>query len=171
LAFLPGPASPEKFVPYLRVQCAGTANVFETARIHGVRRIANASSVAVFGHAAPPSGGAGEEDPARPDDLYGACKLWSEHVAGVYNATHGMEILSLRVCSSMGIGRLNRASLASGLMAHRDNFMAYPELAAMGQPVTTPPDDQVSDFLYAADTALAFWLALTRPRPPHSVFH
>ena len=170
-AAIPGPPLPEKIVPYLRVQCVGTANVFETARLHGVRRVVNASSVAVFGHRPSIPGVASEEDPARPDDPYGTCKLWSESIAGHYNDTHGMEILSLRVCSSLGLGRVDRASLASGVMGIRTNFMAAPELAARGEPVTMPPDGQVSDFLYAADTAQAFWLALTRPRPEHAVFN
>ena len=45
---LGGPAS-EKAVPYLRVQCMGTANVFEACRIHGVSRVVYVSSVAVYG--------------------------------------------------------------------------------------------------------------------------
>jgi nucleoside-diphosphate-sugar epimerase len=49
--------------------------------------------------------------------------------------------------------------------------MAYPELAARGTPVTMPPDDQLTEFLYAEDAAEAWWLALTAPRPEHSVFH
>src|SRR5262249_12966832 len=49
LAFIRGPPDPEKLVPYLRVQCMGTANVFEAARIHGVARVVYASSVGVYG--------------------------------------------------------------------------------------------------------------------------
>ena len=171
LAFLPGAPHPERVVPYLRVQCIGTANVFEVARLCGVRRVVNASSVAVYGHDPPSSDPMNEDDPARPDEPYGACKLWSEHVAAFYATTYGMEILSLRVSSSMGVGRLEHASLATGLMTRSDNFMTAPELAALGHPVTMPPDAQVSDFLYAADTAAAFWLALTRPKPAHRVFN
>ncbi|MEE8304519.1 MAG: NAD-dependent epimerase/dehydratase family protein, partial [Candidatus Tectomicrobia bacterium] len=39
-----------KPVNYLNVQCMGTANVFEAARLHGVQRVVYASSVAVYGH-------------------------------------------------------------------------------------------------------------------------
>ena len=38
LAAILGEANPEKFVPYLRVHCMGTANVFEACRLHGVSR-------------------------------------------------------------------------------------------------------------------------------------
>jgi nucleoside-diphosphate-sugar epimerase len=82
-----------------------------------------------------------------------------------------MEILSLRICASYGVGRLNRASLEAGLTTERIAAMALPELAARGEPVTMPPDEAVFDFIYAPDTALAFWLALTRPRPEHDVFN
>jgi nucleoside-diphosphate-sugar epimerase len=34
-----------------------------------------------------------------------------------------------------------------------------------------PPDDQLTEFLYAADAAEAWWLALTAPQPEHTVFH
>ncbi len=53
LAFILG--EPDQFKPtaYLNVQCMGTANVFEAARLHGVRRVVYASSVAVYGHNPP----------------------------------------------------------------------------------------------------------------------
>ena len=97
--------------------------------------------------------------------------MWGEFVADHYNREHAMEILSLRITASFGFGRVNRASLASGVMGVRTNFLAAPELLALGEPVTMPPDEQLFDLLYAADTGLAFWLALSRPRPAHSVFN
>jgi UDP-glucose 4-epimerase len=169
-AFMPGTADPEQIVPYVEATCLGTASVFEAARRHGIRRIVNASSMALFG---PPRGGElREDDQARPSTLYGSCKLWTEHLADVYNRQHGMEILSLRVPATMGVGRLARASLAAGLMGpERRHFMANPELAALGHAVTMPPDDQLTEFIYAADVALAWWLALTCERPQHDVFN
>jgi len=172
LGGIPGPAKPEKIVPYLRVQTDGTANVFEAARLHGARRVVFASSVAVFGHGTSiPGRPATEDDPTSPDELYGACKVWGEHVAAHYNREHGLEILSLRITASFGYGRVNRASLASGVMGVRTNFLAAPELLAAGEPVTMPPDDERFDLLYAADTGLAFWLAASRPAPEHAVFN
>jgi nucleoside-diphosphate-sugar epimerase len=49
--------------------------------------------------------------------------------------------------------------------------MANPELAALGHDVTMPPDDQLTEFIYAPDVALAWWLALTVDRPRHDVFN
>ncbi len=50
LAFILGEPDQYKPVNYLNVQCMGTANVFEAARLHGVQRVVYASSVAVYGH-------------------------------------------------------------------------------------------------------------------------
>lgn len=171
LAGVPGAVHADATVEYTQVMCVGTANVFEAARRRGIRRVVNASSVAVFGFDRSDAPPADEEGTTRPTDLYGASKLWSEGLARVHNEKSGMEILSLRICASYGIGRLDRASLRAGLTTERITAMAYPELAARGTPVTMPPDEAVFDFVYAPDTALAFWLALTRPRPEHDVFN
>jgi UDP-glucose 4-epimerase len=169
LAYLAGgEVDPGRAVPYVRVQCLGTTNVFEAARIHGIKRVVNASSVAVYG---PPNGrSAGEDDPVFPNRPYAACKAWSEQMAAMFNGW-GMEIVSLRVASSMGVGRLGRATLAQGLTHERVSFMAAPELAALGRPVTLPPDDQLADFLYVADTAEAFCCALLADTVPHPVYN
>jgi nucleoside-diphosphate-sugar epimerase len=170
LAFPPGTADPEKIVPYVDLTCLGTANVFDAARLHGITRVVNASSMAVFG---PPTGRElTEDDHPRPAMLYASCKLWTEHLADVFNQQHGMEILSLRVPATMGVGRLARASLATGVMGPEvRHFMANPELAALGQSVTMPPDDQESEFIYAPDIGQAWWRALSAERPEHAVFN
>ena len=111
------------------------------------------------------------EDEARPSSFYAATKVWTEQLAHMYNTQHGMEILSLRVAATMGRGRLSKGSYTTGLMAAQTpHFMAFPELAALGYPVTMPPDDQPMEFSYAPDTAEAFWCALTAQRPSHEVF-
>ena len=169
LAFLPGGVAPEKIVPYLRMQVIGTANVFEAARLSGIKRVVTASSVAAFG--APRGRPVVEDDELRPRDWYGACKQMTEQMARLYNEQHEMEIISLRICASLGHGRLSRSSLASGLTVERINFMAYPELALRGVAVTMPPDAQMMDVLAAADTAEACWAALRAERFEHHVFN
>jgi nucleoside-diphosphate-sugar epimerase len=173
LASMPGRAHPEKFIPYLRQGCIGTANVFEVARLHGIQRVVAASSAAVYsGQCSDPDRSLTENDNPRPAEFYGACKLWGEHIGQHYNDVHGMEIVCLRICSAVGLGRLNRASLQSGLMAPEIVlYTAFLELAAAGIPVTMPPDHQLLDFLYAADAAEAWWLALTAERLQHWVFN
>jgi UDP-glucose 4-epimerase len=155
-------------VPYVRVQCLGTANVFEAARIHGVKRVVNASSVAVYGK--PRDGSLDETAAIYPDRPYASCKAWGEQLTETFNGW-GMEIINLRVASSMGHGRLRRASLAQGLIEQRVNYMAAPELVALGRPALMPPDDQVCDFIHVRDTAEGFWCALAAARPLHHIYN
>lgn len=171
LCGIPGGVLAERTVDYGELMCVGTANVFEAARRQGARRVVNASSVAVYGFERRGLAPMSEDDGVAPTDLYGASKLWSEVLARVHNQSSGMEILSLRICSALGLGRLDRASLAVGLTSERITAMAYPELAARGHAVTVPPDEDVFDFIYAPDVAHAFWLALSAERPEHSVFN
>src|SRR5260370_1411975 len=48
-AFILRSPKPGQMLPYVQVQCLGTANVFEAARVAGVRRVLFASSVAAYG--------------------------------------------------------------------------------------------------------------------------
>ena len=169
-AFMPGTAHPEKIVPYTRLTCVGTATVFDAARLRGIRRVVNASSMAVYG--ATRGDDLTEDDLPDPTFLYGSTKLWTEHLASIFNQQHELEILSLRVCATMGAGRVARASNAAGLMGPENvHFMAAPELLARGRPVRLPPDDEPTEFLYAKDAAQAFARALFASRPEHSVFN
>lgn len=176
MAFIAGVEEPGKALPYLRFQCMATATVYECARLHGIKRVVNASSHAVY---ATPTDGrpVSEDEPVRPGgQLYGACKVWTENVAENYNQRYGMEIISLRLQSAYGIGRVGRArSWAAGLLNSsgwkQPNYRANAELAVLGQPVTMPPSNQVDDFIHAEDTAQACWLAATVQKPNHFVFN
>src|SRR5262249_8350528 len=145
------------------------------ARVHGIKRVVNASSHAVYG--ARTDRAVTENDAVRPgSQLYAACKVWTEHVAENYNERYGMEILSLRLQSAYGIGRVHRArDWGAGLLNadgwKRPNYRANAELAALGQAVSMPPGDEIDDFIHAADSAQAFWLALASDRPKHSIFN
>lgn len=176
LAFLMGTGNPDPdaAVPYLRVLTEGTANVFEAARVSGVRRVVFASSAAVYGwpgdHGWSAERGARENDPCRPRHTYGWSKLWGEGVAEWFNETHDMEIISLRLCHTFGNGGPN--SVRAGLSSRpTPSFTTAPELFAAGLPVTVPPEDQLTDFLHVADAAQGFCLAATAPLPEHRVFN
>ncbi len=174
LAFILGEPDAFKPVNYLNVQCMGTANVFEAARLHGVTRVVYASSAAVYGHN-PPSldEEVSEADAPTPNTLYGACKLWGEHVAEVYTERYGLDIISLRPCSVFGLGRGQRGSYASGLAPtpEQAHFMVLPEQAALGEAVEMPPDDIPYDWIYAADAAEAWYRAVVVENPVHRVYN
>jgi nucleoside-diphosphate-sugar epimerase len=162
LAYLPGGIpNKERLVPYLRLQCMGTANVLEAARICGVRRVVNASSSAVYGRRT--AGPFAEDDPVDPDEIYGACKVWGEQVSQLYMDQHGIDVCSLRLGGSVGYGRLGRASLRAGLHSDRGTWMAAPEVAVRTGQFQAPQDSVLFDYIHAADTAAAFWAAATVP--------
>lgn len=175
MAFIAGSEEFGKALPYLRFQCMATANVFECARLHGIKRVVNASSHSVYGSRKGPA--AREDDPLTPgSQLYGACKVWTENVAENYNERYGMEIISMRMQSGYGIGRVDRArDWAAGMMGSAMwksvNYRANAELAALGEPVSMPVGDEIDDFLHAADTAQAFWLAAEAQNPKHFAFN
>src|SRR6266851_6932168 len=78
LAAILGDPAPGQVVSYMKVMCDGTLNVFETARVMGVKRVVYASSVAVYGRASFRGKKSGDEldedDPPSPGTFYGMCK-------------------------------------------------------------------------------------------------
>lgn len=89
-----------------QVNVTGTVNVFEAARLTGIRHLAYASSVAVYGppEAYPPGPLAPEALPA-PRTLYGVYKVANEGAARVYWADHGLGSVGLRPYTVYGLGR------------------------------------------------------------------
>ena len=163
----------DKLLRYLKVQCMGTASVFDACRIHGVDRLVYASSVAVHGYTSVRDEEYNEDVVPRPDCLYGACKLWSEHIADVYHRSYGLDVIGMRPTTVFGVGAGQRGSYAAALAVtpERPEFVLLPELAALGKPVVMPPDDLVTDWMYAADAAEAWYLALMVRDPAHRVFN
>lgn len=175
LAFIAGSEEPGRALPYLRFQCMATATVYDCARLHGIKRVVNASSHAVYGRRTD-NRPVTEDEPLNPNGkLYGVCKVWTEQVAENYNETYGMEILSLRLNSAYGIGRVGRGGAWTGGLASSSkmqlNYRANAELAALGLPIIMPPSDHMDDYLHASDTAQACWLATVVDKPKHQVFN
>ena len=162
LAFAVGEPGPGHMVPYVRVQCMGTVNVLEAARTVGVRRVVLGSSVAAYGRKG--SDQVLTEDlPPSPDHVYGSAKVFTEDLARWYVERHGLEIPALRFGSIYGLGRGNRGSYRSGILAadRAPDFRAAIEVALRGGAVTMPGSEAVADFCYALDAAEAVWLALS----------
>jgi nucleoside-diphosphate-sugar epimerase len=170
-AFILGGPAPGRMAPYVRVQCLGVANVYEAARVAGVRRVVFCSSIGAYGpQAASPLT---EDLLPNPNSLYGASKVWAESLGRHYREHLGLEVVNLRFGSTYGLGRAWRGSYNSGLLTTRPrtHYMASVEDAVRGQPVELPPDETLADWTYAADGAQAVWLALTAPRPSYDLYN
>jgi len=170
-AFILGSPSPGKMLPYVDVQCRGTANVFEAARLGGVGRVLFASSVAAYGRQE--AAILTEDLVPNPQDLYGVCKRWSESLALHYAEQLGLDVLCLRFGSTYGLGRGWRGSYDSGLLDPPASlhYMARVEAAVRGEAIAMPRGDALADWTYAGDAALAAWLALSAPRPSWRLYN
>jgi UDP-glucose 4-epimerase len=89
-----------------RVNVIGSLHLMELARQFGVRRVIFGSSVSVYG-TCPFDKVVREEDPAAPEDLYGAAKLYVEQLG---NACKQPEFASLRIARVVGTGAQSRTS-------------------------------------------------------------
>lgn len=85
---------------------AGTRNVYEAARMHGVKRVVFASSNHVTGayegfppslHPQPNPAPITSNDPIRPDSYYGVSKAAGEALARMYYELYGIESICLRI--------------------------------------------------------------------------
>jgi nucleoside-diphosphate-sugar epimerase len=89
-----------------QVNVTGTVNIFEAARQAGLRQVAYASSIAVYG---PPAlYGAGllaHDAPVAPQTLYGVYKVANEQTAKVYWGDYGVASVALRPYTVYGLGR------------------------------------------------------------------
>jgi UDP-glucose 4-epimerase len=170
-AFMLGSPVPGQMVPYVKVQCLGTATVFEAARAAGVERVLFCSSVGAYGRQTETP--LTEELLVNPQEPYGSAKVWGEALGRHYTDDLGLEVVSLRFGSTFGLGRAWRGSYTSGLLSlpAQAHYLARVEDAARGKPIELPRDDAVVDWTYAADSAQAAWLALTHAQLPHHLYN
>ena len=132
------------------VNIQGTNNVFEVARLTGVRRVVYASSIAVYGA----QGTFGnrpltEEDPPSPLNVYGMTKAANDFAASTYIDRFGMDLRGVRICTVFGHGRVTgMTGMIGGLLV---------SLPAVGKPVAVPFDpDEASTMIHAEDAAEIF---------------
>lgn len=89
-----------------QVNVTGTVNMFEAAREAGVRHLAYASSIAVYGPASEyPVGPVVHDAPHAPRTLYGVYKVANEGTAQIYWQDHRISSIGLRPHTVYGVGR------------------------------------------------------------------
>jgi len=85
------------------VNIVGSLNVLEMAARFKVDRVIYASSGSVYG-TQPASNFVSEQQPAAPEDIYGAAKRYVEILGEAYERKFGMEFVSLRIVMVVGSG-------------------------------------------------------------------
>jgi len=130
------------------VNAEGTINVLEAARHAGVKKVAFASSAAVYGE--PVRLPVDEEHPTAPMSPYGAAKLAAEKYVLLYNSLYGMENSALRLFNVYGEGQ-NAASPYSGVITKFANA-----IAEGNQPIIFGDGEQTRDFVHVDDVCDAF---------------
>ncbi len=138
-----------------RSNISGTFNVFEAARLAGVKRVVYASSSAIYGErdVLPVR----ESDRPKPISPYATAKLVGEELAQSYNTCFGMQIVSLRYMNVYG-PRQNPGSPYSGVLS------IFCQCKVDSADITIYGDgEQTRDFVYVEDVVAANMLAATEP--------
>jgi nucleoside-diphosphate-sugar epimerase len=136
----------------------------EAARIAKVKRVVWASTQSVYGLAKSyPPGPVSEDIFVDPVTLYGACKLFNEHIARHYKSVHGLDNIGFRKAVVYGLGKSRRRDLS---IAH-----LLIENALLGRPVVMPPVDYRANYVYVKDIVRAYLLAIQAPSPEHIIFN
>ncbi len=144
---------------YQRVNVEGTANLLESARVHGVKKITMASSSSVYGvNAKVPFS---ERDPIfSAISPYAASKLACEALGHVYHHVYGMDIVALRFFTVYGPRQ--RPDLA----IHK-----FARLISGGKPIPVFGDGSTArDYTYVTDTVNGV-LACTQMEFGYEVFN
>jgi nucleoside-diphosphate-sugar epimerase len=155
-------------VPYsaTKINLIGTLNVFEAARITGIKRVVWASSLAVYGDKKRAGGIPQNEDALNnPVTVYGACKYYGEFMAKLYNVRWDMDIVSLRPSSVYGPLR------AKGATSWLTDIVQLP---LMGHVVDIPVGpEETTNFCFVDDCAEAFvrCCQYKGDRLPHDVYY
>ena len=146
--------SQERPLQAIKINCEGFINLLEAARILDIESIVWASSRDVYGpssfYSKQP---VNEEDPPKPVNVYGICKLFDEMIAEQYYKTYGIKAIGLRLEVTYGPGRFR---------GHSYYVVDLFEKPAKNLPITIECGDLRVNWLYVKDAAKAFVLAFKK---------
>ena len=164
LAYILPPESEERLQLAVRVNLMGMNNVFEAARLMGIKRVVYASSIGIYGLQS--SYGdrlVTEDDDCYPETVYMAHKLWNEFMARKYMERYDMMIPGLRIANVSGPGRTKGVSAWQGRCI--DNL-------ATGKPATIlSRRDQKLLIIYVDDAADIFVKLCLAETLNHAVYN
>src|SRR3989449_3633771 len=140
----------------------GMDNVFEAARLAGVKRVVYASSIAVSGQQShfgehPVT----EDDPVYGTSQYAMHKIFNEFQAKKYIKNYGMSITGVRPANVTGPDKVRGSVDHVQLMVD----------AARGKPVSLPKKGFMRLLIHVEDTAEVFARVLMADAPQHDVYN
>jgi uronate dehydrogenase len=144
---LGGVSTEQPFEPILAANIVGVYNLYEAARVHGVKRIVYASSNHVTGFYRQDEV-IGVDVPLRPDGLYGVSKAFGENLARFYWDRYRIETVCLRIGSSFPEPR-DRRMLAT--------WMSFDDLERLVVAALTAPVVGYSVIYGMSDNAVTWW--------------
>ena len=145
------------------VNVDGTLNVLISARDAGVKRLAMASSCAIYGD----TGTQAQREDFLPHPLspYGATKLCGEHYLSVFHQIYGLETVALRYFNVFGPRQNPASQYAAVIPKFIDRIMRGHKLHIYGDGKHT------RDFVYVENVARANYLACTAPTAAGGLFN
>ena len=140
----------------------GMDNVFEAARLAGVRRVVYASSIAVSGQQShfgerPVT----EDDPVYGTSQYAMHKIFNEFQAKKYIKNYGMSITGVRPANVTGPDKVRGSVDHVQLMVD----------AARGKPVHLPKKGFMRLLIHVEDIAEVFTRVLLADKPRHDIYN
>jgi nucleoside-diphosphate-sugar epimerase len=163
LAYLKTQEAEVQLQKAMHLNVIGTNNVFEAARLTGVRRVVYVSSVGFYG--LQPSFGerpVTEEDRGQPVTVYGYTKGLNDYMAKRYAEMYGLEAVCLRLAFGFGHG-------PGGVGAAWTNTFA--SSPAIGEPASLPRNPQQKHcMIYVDDAAEMLCELAVRERLSHRVY-
>jgi UDP-glucose 4-epimerase len=137
----------------------GTYHVADAAIRHGVRRIVQASTAAVYGP--PRYTPVDEQHPLEPISPYGATKLSAERLLNAYSQVYGFELAIVRIFNTYGPRQPRYVAFDLMMKLARDPK----RLEVLGT------GEQRRDYCYIGDMIEALVLAAETPAPAPAVFN
>jgi nucleoside-diphosphate-sugar epimerase len=156
--------------PYLafRLNCEGTINCYEAARVFGLERVVFASTSATVGPQDfyDPLGldELPDDLPVRPINVYGVTKAFDEMMGKEYSSIYNLNIVGVRLALIYGPGK-KAGSKTSG-------WNDLIECSIKGEPITQSRlGDRKVSINYAKDSSEAAVCAVTAENPPSGTYN
>jgi len=152
------------------VNVGSVLNVLEAARIMELKRVVYPSSLAVYGRT-PKGYPVPEDHPKAPVSVYGATKVFNEHLGMTYCERFGVDFVAVRLPVIWGPGLEGYVSDSFTRGAAANKFANIIDKAAIGETALLTAGSHELELLYVKDAAHAIVLALFAATLNHRVFN